>query len=300
MGDGILSNEVSATPPQVVGIRWVRQFGAVTSVDDFALGVAIDASAEYVAGYTFGTLPGQTTAGLEDAFLQKHDTDGNVTWTRQFGTIQGDAAVAVVVDASGVYVAGRTFGTLPGQIGAGGWDAFLQKYDTNGNVQWTSQFGSPSEERTTAIATGASGVYVAGWTMGTLPGQTRIGGQDAFVLKYDTNGNIQWTRQFGTVANEDSSGMAVDASGVYVAGETCGTMPGETAVGGCDAYIRKYDVNGGLMWTRQLGSPQEDRAAAMAVDASGVYIVGRPPQHPRDRRPRSDERRQLGRVPWKI
>jgi uncharacterized protein (UPF0548 family)/fibronectin type 3 domain-containing protein len=274
IGDGILSNEVSATPPQVVGIRWARQFGAVTSVDDFALGVAIDASAEYVAGYTLGTLPGQTTAGLEDAFLQKHDAEGNITWTRQFGTIQGDAAVGAAVDASGVYVAGRTFGTLPGQVGAGGWDAFIEKFDTNGNVVWISQFGSPGEERSTAIAAGASGVYITGWTTGILPGQARIGGYDAFLLKYDTNGNVQWTRQFGTVAYDDSYGVAVDASGVYVAGETCGTMPGETAAGGCDAYIRKYDVNGALMWTRQLGSSQEERVAAVAVDASGVYIAG--------------------------
>ncbi|TLZ60410.1 MAG: hypothetical protein E6K13_08345 [Methanobacteriota archaeon] len=275
VGDGILSNEVSATPPQVVGIRWVRQFGAVTSVDDFALGVAVGASSVYVAGYTFGTLPGQTNAGLEDAFLQKHDADGNVTWTRQFGTIQGDAAVATAVDANGVYVAGRTFGTLPGQTGAGGWDAFLQRYDTNGNVQWTSQFGSSGEERATAIATDASAVYITGWTTGALPGQTRLGSTDAFLLKYDTNGNIQWTRQLGTPQSDDSYGIGVDASGVYVAGETCGTMPGETAVGGCDAYIRKYDTAGGLMWTRQLGTPQEDKATGVAVDASGVYIAGR-------------------------
>src|SRR2546426_2701110 len=34
-GEGAQSNEVLATPPQVVGIPWVRQFGAVTSVSDY-------------------------------------------------------------------------------------------------------------------------------------------------------------------------------------------------------------------------------------------------------------------------
>src|SRR5438552_4083243 len=43
IGEGIRSNEVSATPPQVVGIPWVRQFGSVSSSRDYATTVAIDA-----------------------------------------------------------------------------------------------------------------------------------------------------------------------------------------------------------------------------------------------------------------
>src|SRR5437870_496194 len=109
-GDGILSNEVSATPPQVVGIPWVRQFGAVASANDFVRGLAVDTAGEYVAGDTLGTLPGQTRVGGLDAFLRKYDADGNVTWTVQFGTVLDDSAVAVAVDASGVYVAGQTLG----------------------------------------------------------------------------------------------------------------------------------------------------------------------------------------------
>src|SRR3989454_5558413 len=84
-----------------------------------AVGIAVDASGVYVAGSINGTLPGQTSAGSCDAFLRKHDTSGNVLWTRQFGTSGEDEAIAIAVDASGAYVAGRTSGALPGQTNAG-------------------------------------------------------------------------------------------------------------------------------------------------------------------------------------
>src|SRR2546428_7317178 len=212
VGDGILSNEVSATPPQVVGIPWVRQFGAVASANDFVRGLAVDTAGEYVAGDTLGTLPGQTRVGGLDAFLGKYDADGIVTWTVQFGTVLDDSAVAVAVDASGVYVAGQTIGPLPGQTNAGNLDAYLQKYDTAGNLLWTSQVGTPSEDAATAIVTGATGVYVAGYTWGTLPGQANVGFNDVFLQKYDANGNIQWTREFGTSFRDSAFALAVDAS----------------------------------------------------------------------------------------
>ena len=272
-GEGILSNEVSATPPQVVGIRWVRQFGATTSVDDFARAMAIDASGEYVAGETPGTLPGQTRVGATDAFLQKYDVDGNVTWTRQFGTILADSATALTVDASGVYVAGGTFGTFPGQTSAGGRDVFVQSYAPDGNVLWIQQFGTPGEDAATAIVVGASGVYVAGYTWGALPGWTNAGFNDVFLQKYDTAGNPVWTRQFGTSSRDSPFALAVDASGVYVAGYVGGILPGETGAG-YDAFLRKYDVDGAIMWTRQFGTAGGDNAYGVTLDASGVYVAG--------------------------
>jgi len=273
-GEGAQSNEVSATPPQVVGITWIRQFGAVTATYDYARALVVDASGEYVAGETPGTLPGQTNAGGVDAFLKKYDASGNVTWTRQFGTILDDHALAVAADASGVYVAGDTTGTFPGHIGAGFTDVFLLKYDPAGNVMWTQQFGSTSYDYDFAVAADASGVYVAGYTSGTLPGETSSGGDDAFLQKYDASGNLLWTRQFGTPSHDYARGIAIDASGVYVAGHTLGTFSGQTNAGGVDAFLRKYAADGTYLWTREFGTSGYDSASGLAVDASGVYLTG--------------------------
>src|SRR2546425_1032036 len=107
-------------------------------------------------------------------------------------------AVGIAVDASGVYVAGLTWDALPGQTSAGSGDAFLRKYDASGNVLWTRQFGSSDFDQADNVAVDASGAYVAGVTAGAFPGQTSAGSADAFVIKYDTSGNVLWTRQFGS------------------------------------------------------------------------------------------------------
>ena len=71
-------------------------------------------------------------------------------WTRQFGTSGYDFARAVAVDPEGnVYVAGRTEGALPGQVSSGDFDAFVRKYDRDGDEVWTRQFGTP--ESTTPV-----------------------------------------------------------------------------------------------------------------------------------------------------
>ena len=54
----------------------------------------------------------------------------------------------------------------------GDWDGFLRKYNAQGNLIWTRQIGTPDTDQATGVAADASGVYVVGYTHGTLPGQT--------------------------------------------------------------------------------------------------------------------------------
>jgi len=252
-------------------VLWTRQFGS--SFYDFALAVAVDAAGNsYVAGYTQGTLPGQTSSGSYDAFVRKYDASGNEVWTRQFGSNSLDESFGIAVDTAGnSYTAGITFSTLPGQTSSGGWDAFVRKYDQAGNEVWTRQFGTSSYDFAQAIAVDAAGnSYAAGITGGTLPGQTSAGSGDAFVRKYDTAGNEVWTRQFGSIANDNANGIAVDAAGQsFVAGQTDGTLPGQTSAGGTDGFVRKYDTAGNEVWTRQFGTSLSDVVQGIAVDAAG-------------------------------
>jgi parallel beta-helix repeat protein len=251
---------------------WTRQFG--TTDDDEATSIAIDASGVYVAGWTYGTFPGQASSGSSDAFVRKYNHDGSIAWTQQFGTSQGDEANAISLDASGVYVAGSTFGTFAGQASSGSYDAFLRKYYFDGNALWTRQFGSGGGDSAHAVSVDASGVYVAGDTNGSLPGQTNVGSNDAFLRKYDLDGNELWTRQFGSAAYDYAWALTVDVSGAYVGGWTGGTLPGQTSSGEVDAFVRKVDVDGNELWTRQFGSASGDHALAISAGAAGVYVTG--------------------------
>jgi hypothetical protein len=73
---------------------------------------------------------------------------------------------------------------MPGQPAIGGSDAFVARYDAAGGTVWTYQFGTAGSEVAVGVAVNAGGeTYVVGATDGTLPGQTRAGAVDAFVVK---------------------------------------------------------------------------------------------------------------------
>jgi len=110
------------------------------------------------------------------------------------------------------------------------------------------------------VATDSSGnVYVAGGTNGGLDGNTNAGNTDLFVVKYNSSGTKQWTKQLGTSSTDTANGVTTDSSGnVYVAGGTYGGLDGNTSAGVNDLFIVKYNSSGTKQWTNQLGSSSRD------------------------------------------
>jgi hypothetical protein len=248
---------------------WARAIGAGTSVGDQVSGIDIDPSGIYAVGTVTGVLPGQVGAGGSDAFVRKYDADGAVIWTRQFGTASADQALGVAVDATGLNVVGFVLGALPTQSASGNTDAFVRRFDANGNELWTRQFGTPGADRAAAVATDATGIYVAGVMVGASD-------LDAFVRKYDLSGDELWTRQFGSVSfgTDQALAIAADTTGVYVAGTVAFSLPGQTSADSANAFVRKYDPDGVEIWTRQFTSGGQDQALGIAVNAAGVFVVG--------------------------
>ena len=238
--------------------RWIRQFG--TSAYDEAHAVAADASRIYVAGIT-GNPPG--------VFLRKYDLDGNLVWS-QLGAGGDIFPQAVAVDDSGVYVAGYIQFPQDPSLNA---DAFLWKYDLDGNVVWIRTFGTPETDYANAVAVDASGVYVGGFTFGTFPGGTGTG--TAFIRKYNSNGSVVWTRQFGSSGLTGVSALAHSAFGLYIAGWTEGTFPDQpTFTGVQDAFLRRCDLDGNVLWTHQFEASNVADASSVAVNESSVYVGG--------------------------
>ena len=262
---------------------WTREFGGLVAD---AMGVAVDAAGYvYVTGTVFGAPFGQISAGTYDAFLRKYDSTGNHVWTRQFGTPGVDSGRNVGLDAAGyVYVAGYVDGALPGQISAGGTDAFVRQYSSAGTEMWTRQFGTSGDDWPSGLAVEAAGnAYVTGGVAGALLGQTWFGGLvDVFLRKYDGAGNELWTRQFGTPLNclgcfgfDFAYGVAVDDVGnAYVTGTVGGALPHQTFRGGGDAFVRMYDPAGAEVFTKQLGTPVSDDGRDVAVDGGSLYLAG--------------------------
>ena len=281
-GDGSMD---SSGKPWAVSIQGVTAVG--TDSDETGRGIATDTAGNvYVTGITDGTLPGSpvTNQGAYDFFLVKYNSTGENVWTRQMGSPNNDTVSGVAVDSEGnIYVAGRTGGTLPGSPTTyqGGNDIFLVKYNSTGDNVWTRQMGSPNSDTVSGVAVDSEGnIYVAGYTLGTLPGSptTHRGGADIFLVKYNSTGDSVWTRQMGSPFNDTVSGVAVDTTGnIYVAGYTSSTLPGSptTNQGSDDLFLVKYNSAGDNVWTRQFGTPDIDDAMAVAVDSGGnIYVAG--------------------------
>ncbi len=257
---------------------WTRQFGG--QGDDAAQDVAVDHSGNlYVVGITAGNFPsGTIVGGIKGAFLRKYSPDGAEVWERQFGVENFASANGVAADTKGnVYVAGQVQGALPGQIGAGFDDAFLRSYDGDGRMLWTVQFGAEGGDFATDVAVDGKGnVYVVGWSRGELKGQFNAISIHTFVHKFDGDGQRLWARQLDAEGFDKATGVVVDTQGnAYVAGWVSGVLPGQSQFGGTDAFLAKYAADGELSWTRQFGTPDEERAEGIGIDGTGsLYLVG--------------------------
>ncbi len=258
-------------------VAWTAQFG--TRHPDDANGLTIDRGGNlFVIGQTSGEFPGQKNAGMIDGFLRRYDPSGAEVWTRQFGSSERDIPKGVTLDEGGnVYVVGQTFGSLPGKTSAGGWDAFLRKYSPAGDEVWTSQFGGGGAESAASVRIDPAGfAYVVGGTRAALPGQTNIGDYDGFIVKFDPGGNQVWARQFGTTVEDYTLSVTLDRDGnPILAGETGGRLAGAAEAGGLDGFVRQYDRDGNVVWTRQFGSPLDDYAVGAAIGPTGdVLAIG--------------------------
>jgi hypothetical protein len=88
--------------------------------------------------------------------------------------------------------------------------------------------------------------------------------------------NVKWVRLLGTSSNDFSRSIATGLDGsIYVSGETGGNLDGHTNVGSFDSFVTKYNANGTKLWTRLIGSSQQDYAKALATGPDGsIYVSG--------------------------
>jgi hypothetical protein len=246
-------------------LHWTRQFG--TDIRDVSTGVATDGLGNvYVSRNT-------DDADFSQAYLSKYDIDGTELWTQQIGTTEANWADAVAVDAQGnAYVSGYIDGDLGGP-NAGRQDAFLSKFDASGSPLWTRQLGTTRDERGYGVATdGLGNIYIGGSTTGELAGQNS-GNEDVFLGKYNSDGDLEWTRQVESTEFFSPWSISADALGnVFVGGITQGIDIPTNGV--FDAFVIQYDADGNHGWTRLHGSGGADAGSVVADGQGNVYLAG--------------------------
>ncbi len=277
----------TVTPSSVV--QWNTFFGSSTGVDADTK-IFVDANGNsYIVGHspiTWGT-PLRTHQGGSDAYVTKYDTNGNRLWNTFLGGTGDDYGYGITVDGSGnIYVAGdsvQTWGSpLVGHHGSGVADVFIAKLNASGALVWNTFIGQANYDNAKGITCTSNGnIYVAGtsWASWGAPVRAYQGGTDAFVVKMDTNGTVQWnTFLGGTDSDGGDGGIHVDANGAaYAAGHSWSTWgaPIRAYQGQADTFVAKLNSSGTLTWHTFLGGAGRDHNRGISVDGNGsIYLTG--------------------------
>jgi hypothetical protein len=268
------------------------------------------------------------TGNGQTIFLAKYSPSGVLAWvqtgTDSFGGSNNGYGVAVDPGTGSVYVTGvsqgdTTFSSSHGGLhsvsGVGTWHMLLVKYDTAGNFQWgVTNAASPNTVGHKVAVDADNNAYVTGW----MEGQTFFSSNDghdlevdgfsapvqsapdfpgdAFVVKYDENGNLQWVnhvggyKAIGTDIATSRDGR-VSITGIIgnisdspsQAATIVTSQPGGSDInlgGGQftqpfnrDAFFATFDENGVLLAAQRFGGPQDDGGSGIAYDRHGNLIL---------------------------
>ncbi len=251
---------------------WSRQFGTIA--EDSAKSIAIDSKLNIlITGITKGDL-GAKNSGSTDIFISKYSPSGKQLWLSQLGSSAYDDASDIAIDKTdNVYVTGTTSGVI-GRSSRGHDDAYLVKLNSAGKQLQALQFGTAKKDTSNALVIDNSGiVYFVGTSHGDVA-RKNAGSGDIYIIKHDMTGKEKgWLQQLGTENFEEATGVSLDSDGnLFVVGTTAGSL-GNYNAGKYDFLIAKYTAKGVRKWIRQIGTPERDRAAAIAIDLKGNILV---------------------------
>jgi hypothetical protein len=168
-------------------VAWSNKISPITA--DAANAVGLSPQNElFVAGATFQTLPGQVSAGQQDAYVLKLDkATGAIIWAAQGGSDQSDYPTAMAFDAAGnVFVAGYTLGAVTKDANHGGIDAFAMKFDATGTRVSSWQAGTAADDFVTSMTVDACGkAFIGGNSKGAVVAghDATAGGYDMFIMR---------------------------------------------------------------------------------------------------------------------
>jgi hypothetical protein len=290
------------------GLVWAKSF---VGYDIRGFNVAVDGAGNvYATGWfadtiTVGSGVGSitlTTAGGNDAYIVKLDSDGEPVWARRFGGTGSDTGLSIAADASGnvyasgLFVGAATFGSATSSVSAltagGRASPFLLKIDETGNLVWARQFTDATGSAggsLLSIAVDASGnVYGVGNFLGRDdPSDAFASTDDVMILKYDAAGDLQWWRKFVGAGFDTATGVAVDGTGnIYLAGTFAQGLTSFSGlndadstvvslVGNEDVFIAKLGATGALLWAKAFASAGQFRTPSMTIDTTGnIYLAG--------------------------
>lgn len=194
------------------------------------------------------------------SFISKYSTDGNLEWSKTQTDFSSSSITKT--DDGGYAIAGTS-----GASGAGGTDAYIMKFSSNDEIQWTKQWGSGSFEYANSITQTTDGSLVMVGRTGGFNSQQN----DVFITKFNQNGDFAWAKTWGGSGwDEASNVLKTSDNGLLVVGSANSVDPNASM------FISKYNGNGDIIWSKTWGGSNYISARSIIQDKDGGYdVVGK-------------------------
>jgi hypothetical protein len=204
-------------------------------------------------------------------------SDNEILWQRCFETDYQGWKLDATSDG-GFLLAGKTTSDVCGNfVNQGNADAWIVKMDTDGEIEWQRCYGGTAyEEIWDLYQTSDGGLVMVGRTTsndGDVSGNH--GDYDAWAVKLDAAGEIQWQKCLGGTANDDARSVRQTLDGGYILAIQTSSADGDVSGqhGGLDYWVVKLDSGGEIQWQKCLGGTTDDYARTVLQTSDDGFIV---------------------------
>jgi len=213
-------------------------------------------------GFILGGYTDSYGAGDYDFYLVKTNGEGDSLWSRTFGGSDLDECQSVQQTSDGGYI----LGGHTASYGAGNYDFYLVKTNSQGDTLWTRTYGGSGYDAANSVQQTADGGYVLGghtWSYGA-------GYNDFYLVKTNSLGDSLWSRTFGGSSHDVCYSVQQTGDGGYILGGYTGSY----GVGSYDFWLLKTDSQGDSLWSRTFGGSDWDECQSVQQTGDGGYILG--------------------------
>lgn len=270
--------------------EWIKIVGG--SKNEYFNSVAATPDGGFIAGGKVESSDGDFEGLRADAIkavLIKYDASGAVLWKRAItGSMHSDFEGIAINKDGDIFATCKTMskdGDFAGIAGRGEADTLIFCYDKNGKFNWVRSFsGSGADELTAVTCSPDGGCVIAGkysilaTADGSFAPYHNAGNYDSFLVKYNKNGSIGWTKPFAGYENEEITGITT-VNGGYAAVGMSNSNNRDFAVignkGGRDGFVLLLNELGETVKVLPLAGTAEDVPRATAsYDSNKIFVVG--------------------------
>nr|MBK9650938.1 T9SS type A sorting domain-containing protein [Bacteroidota bacterium] len=223
---------------------------------------------------------------LTTFFCNAQNTQYDIQWQNTIGGSNTDVLFSIVPTLEGGYIlGGYSHSDISGdktENTNGGFDYWVVKIDSIGNIVWQNTIGGNQYDYLTSIAPSSDGGYVLGGrSQSDITGDKTeycIGYRDYWIVKIDSVGNIVWQNTIGGSSNDELNCVCPSLDGGYLLGgwsesDISGDKT-ENSNGVDDYWVVKIDSLGAIVWQNTIGGSSSDKLNCITSSPDGGFVLG--------------------------